>query len=484
MLDSFLKKWEALSHEPRFSKRTENFNHLGGVLSQILSQGEIQIHPIIFAEKHNIELVFLLDVLIFGTKLGLFEVSFRQICPGCGGAEFTVPSLEKISSVGHHCTICQVHIDVVLDEQIEVIFTLAKEFQSKEANSYKNADTFRSHFFSPSLERSRELLSYSKERLVRVEILPPKTKTQITFSPLTGAKLYRLLSVKNHSQVSLSVDKDKGLQKLAIEVRENGFSLESALISEKEIQLNVTNMTSEYYPLTVIKTDFDVLHKILKDHPNTMRQFFSAKDLINLQTFREHFRFETLSSEFCLPIRNMTVLFTDIKGSAELYEEKGDPLAYLLVRKHLQNLTEQTRNQMGCVVKTLGDSVMATFSKPKDAILAALAMQEITYQTTHNRDGIRGLKIGIHEGEVLVVNAESKLDFFGQTINLAARLKDQAQTGDICLTPRVLSGEGVREILTERKWLTESFQSQIKGFSEPLTLERVHLSSKPFKKVA
>jgi class 3 adenylate cyclase len=73
---------------------------------------------------------------------------------------------------------------------------------------------------------------------------------------------------------------------------------------------------------------------------------------------------------------SLTFLFTDLKGSTELYARVGDLVAYELVRKHFHLLNAIVAAEGGAVVKTIGDAVMATFSTPDRAVAAALRMRE------------------------------------------------------------------------------------------------------------
>ena len=121
-----------------------------------------------------------------------------------------------------------------------------------------------------------------------------------------------------------------------------------------------------------------------------------------------------------LPVSHF--LFTDLKGSTELYERVGDLVAYDLVRAHFRVLHEIVAAESGAVVKTIGDAVMATFPTPDRAMAAALKMRE----ALKNLKGDLLLKIGIHEGPCLAVSLNDRQDYFGRTVNIAARVQGLA----------------------------------------------------------
>ena len=143
------------------------------------------------------------------------------------------------------------------------------------------------------------------------------------------------------------------------------------------------------------------------------RPFLTAKRLLSNQTFRDIYRTDTLDVDQRLKITSLTFLFTDLKGSTELYERVGDLVAFDLVREHFRVLNEIVAAEAGAVVKTIGDAVMATFLTPDQALAAALRMRDAMRKLneTHGREDLL-LKIGIHEGPCLAVNAERAAGLF------------------------------------------------------------------------
>src|SRR6266571_3494676 len=170
----------------------------------------------------------------------------------------------------------------------------------------------------------------------------------------------------------------------------------------------------------------DKLHDLL----GKRRPFLTAKRLLTNQTFRDIYRTDTLAVDQRLKITSLTLLFTDLKGSTELYERVGDLVAFDLVRAHFRVLNEIIAAEAGAVVKTIGDAVMATFPTPDRAMAAALRMREAMRSIKHgDRDLL--LKIGIHEGPCLAVTLNDRQDYFGQTVNIAARVQGLAASRSI-----------------------------------------------------
>jgi class 3 adenylate cyclase len=195
----------------------------------------------------------------------------------------------------------------------------------------------------------------------------------------------------------------------------------------------------------------DELHAML----GRRRPFLTAKRLLTNQTFRDLYRTETLDVDQRLKITSLTFLFTDLKGSTELYERVGDLVAYDLVKAHFQILHEVVASEAGAVVKTIGDAVMATFPTPDRAVAAALRMRD----ALHALDADLLLKIGIHEGPCLAVMLNERQDYFGQTVNIASRVQNLAMSRSIFATGPVvehgsasalLARSGIKPVPQER----------------------------------
>jgi hypothetical protein len=130
----------------------------------------------------------------------------------------------------------------------------------------------------------------------------------------------------------------------------------------------------------------------------------TAKRLLTNQTFRDLYRTDTLAVDQRLKILSLTFLFSDLKGSTELYERVGDLVAFDLVKEHFRLLNEIIASERGAVVKTIGDAVMATFAAPEHAVSAAIRMRDAMSDLGAQRQEQNLLlKMGIHEGPCLAV---------------------------------------------------------------------------------
>jgi class 3 adenylate cyclase len=200
--------------------------------------------------------------------------------------------------------------------------------------------------------------------------------------------------------------------------------------------------------------------------------FLSGGTLLTRQTFRKLFRSEHVNEAEGLGVRQVTFLFTDLKGSTALYERLGDLNAYALVREHFAFLDAVIHGHAGAVVKTIGDAVMAAFSRPADAVAAALHMlNDIGQFNREHGEPAVILKIGAHCGPSIAVTLNENLDYFGQTVNIAARVQSFAGPSEICLTEAVYAAPGVRELLAAHEIV--AFEAPLRGVEGRAAVYRV-----------
>src|SRR6185312_4346645 len=198
----------------------------------------------------------------------------------------------------------------------------------------------------------------------------------------------------------------------------------------------------------------------------------TAPEVLSLQAFRDLFAEATLRPGDEAAVGQVTLLFSDLRGSTALYERVGDAVAFNIVRDHFAFLATIVRDHNGAVVKTIGDAVMASFGDPADAVKAGMAMQARIAGFNHERGaGELVLKIGIHVGASVMVSLNERLDYFGSTVNMAARLQGQSEGGDIVLSRAVADDPAVKPLLADVPAHLESVT--LKGFAESVGFVRL-----------
>jgi class 3 adenylate cyclase len=199
--------------------------------------------------------------------------------------------------------------------------------------------------------------------------------------------------------------------------------------------------------------------------------FLSAKRLLSNQTFRDIYRKDTLSVDQRLKITSLTFVFTDLRGSTELYERVGDLAAFDLVKAHFNVLNEIIAAEGGAVVKTIGDAVMATFPTPDRGLAAALKMREAMRKLNQDRGGEDLLlKIGVHEGPCIAVTLNDRQDYFGQTVNIASRVQGLASSREIFATSSVVKDAKASSVLDVTGIQPMPYKAQLRGVSDRVSV--------------
>jgi class 3 adenylate cyclase len=211
----------------------------------------------------------------------------------------------------------------------------------------------------------------------------------------------------------------------------------------------------------------DALHALL----GRRRPFLTAKRLLSNQTFRDVYRTDTIDVDQRLKITSLTFLFTDLRGSTELYERVGDLAAFDLVKTHFSILNEIVAAEAGAVVKTIGDAVMATFPTPDRAVVAAMRMRDAMQRLNKERGNEDLLlKIGIHEGPCIAVSLNERQDYFGQTVNIASRVQHLATSREIFATGSVLEDPRASDLLAERGLKPMSHNVMLRGITDQISI--------------
>ncbi|MDW3687392.1 adenylate/guanylate cyclase domain-containing protein [Cupriavidus sp. CV2] len=158
-----------------------------------------------------------------------------------------------------------------------------------------------------------------------------------------------------------------------------------------------------------------------------------------------------------------SVLFADISDSTKLYEKAGNAAAFRAIGQCIALMKSCSSAQLGRVVKTIGDEVMAVFPSAENAIQAALEMQMAIAALPPVSGLPMSIHIGFHHGPIL---RDASGDVFGDTVNLAARLAKLASQGQI-----ITSKDAVAHLPPRlRQAMRYLYPIQVRGKAEPVEL--------------
>ncbi|MDP9236550.1 MAG: adenylate/guanylate cyclase domain-containing protein [Chloroflexota bacterium] len=156
-----------------------------------------------------------------------------------------------------------------------------------------------------------------------------------------------------------------------------------------------------------------------------------------------------------------TIVFTDIVGHTEMMQRLGDARGRDVLRDHERITREALKQHGGDEAKTDGDSFMAMFTSPSDAVECAIALQRAFAQHAEAGGEPIVVRMGLNIGEPI----EEEGDFFGSAVILGARIKDQAEGGEI-LVP-----EAIRHMLSGKSFIfADRGEVAMKGFEDAVRL--------------
>src|SRR5829696_2431524 len=395
-----------------------------------------------FAARNGLDEEPVIAAFLHAARLGLFELSWNVLCPGCGGVLDAGTTLKTVNRAEYSCALCAAGYEPTLDEMVEVTFTVSprvRRVAAHDPNSLPMWDYCRQIFWGSGVDLPDDLQGIIDEITLEAIELPPGEKALLALQlPAKFALVFDQVHAANEI-----LEMRPGPLRLSLENRCDVRVLPGVWVADER------------------------LHDLLGHR----RPFLTAKRLLTNQTFRDIYRTDTLDVDQRLKITSLTFLFTDLRGSTELYERVGDLAAFDLVRAHLRVLTEIVAAEAGAVVKTIGDAVMATFPTPDRAVAAALRMRDAMQSLTNEqkREDLL-LKIGIHEGPCLAVTLNDRQDYFGQTVNIAARVQGLAVSRSIFATGAVIENPESSRLLDRRGLKPIPQRAALRGIADEMAV--------------
>ena len=201
----------------------------------------------------------------------------------------------------------------------------------------------------------------------------------------------------------------------------------------------------------------------------------TAAMVSTMQEFRDLFSSEALAPGLQLGIENLAFMFTDLTGSTALYQAIGQARAFRLVQDHFAVLGAAIHANRGALVKTVGDAVMATFASGADALAAGLQIQHEVRDLAvpEGVDAAHLVKIGLHQGPCVAVTLNDRLDYFGTTVNTAARIEHECRGGQIVASLVVCQSDAAASLLESSGAHLQEEVVRLRGVAEPVPVYRI-----------
>jgi class 3 adenylate cyclase len=450
---------------------------VAGAILRLIDQGEDhelnRINLLDLAKQTGLDEERVISGFLHASRLGLFDLTWNVLCPGCGGVLDAHDTLKSLSPEDYQCGLCACGYQASVDEQVEVAFTVSpriRRIAAHDPNTLPLWEYFKQMFWSSGVDLNKESFEQLTDEVTLDALELPAGQKAVLSLQLPPQFIIVFEPVTHSAQfIDVQGEPTKERQQLSLIYNKVHGPVGTTQLRPGPLRLSLDNQAG-VRTLPTVFIAADALHDLI----GKRKPFLTAKRMLSNQTFRDVFKADNLNIDQRLKITSLTFLFTDLKGSTALYERVGDLAAFDLVRAHFQALLEIISSEKGAVVKTIGDAVMATFVRPEHAIVAGLRMRAAMDALNAER-GSNDLvvKIGIHEGPCLAVMLNERQDYFGQTVNIAARVQSLSTSQEIHITGPVIDAPGVAEILDRQAIKPIQKQAALRGIADKMLVYEI-----------
>ena len=377
------------------------------------------------------------ELFLAAARKGVVAMGWELLCPRCRGAKSRVSRLQDLPR-GAHCSSCNIDYERNFSRNVELTFHPEP-------------------WIRPLPDGEMCMLGQGSQRHIKFqgEVAAQSVKAfELSLAP--GP--YRFRTV----EAGAEADRDIGADGVIPTVVARG----------PDILLEEAGGRNEL----AIRNESDRPLVFVIENRNWVKDALTGERVIAMPAFRRLCPEQLLRPGDNAEIGSIAIMFTDLKGSTELYDALGDAPAYNLVRDHFSFLSDRVQRHHGFVVKTVGDAVMAAFSRPDHAVRAALAIQDDVASFNSARGGGRSttpivLKLGLHAGPCIAVTTGDALDYFGATVNIAARLEHQCRGGEVIVSEALARDAETAAALADRTQIEET--AMVRGVSAPVRFVRI-----------
>lgn len=396
-----------------------------------------RMRPYELADRWKLPRREVLRAFLSATRAGTLNLRWSVLCPGCRGPSSGVETLEALQRESH-CPACNIRFDAAFDRSVEV--------------------TFDARPVRPGLEDDALFCIASPQRSPHVHaqrVIAAGARESAELTLQMGA--YDVNAAGMHA-VPFLVSSDEVSNELPVRISTHAVTLPHA-VADGVLRVSFENTTQS-----------DALVRIEEGRwPDTI---VTAAQVTALQEFRDLFSSEVLSPGLELSIESIAVLFTDLVGSTAMYSRTGDAPAFRIVTDHFDVIRAVVSRYEGAIVKTIGDAVMAVFLDAGNCLRAAVELDRSVQGITCEGLPLR-LRVGMHAGPCIAMRANERIDYFGTTVNLAARLESAANAGEVTMARSVAQRAEVSPLISQTGIRLYDETLAIKGFAQPVEIVRL-----------
>jgi class 3 adenylate cyclase len=373
----------------------------------------------------------LLRVFLHATRAGMLDLSWDVVCPHCRGVAGATGVLGELPASGS-CDSCQIDFATSGDQAVEITFHVHPSIREVPRRMFCSAE------------------ASSKDHIRVQRTVLPGAVSEVSPALAAGRYRLRLQSEKRYGYLDVGTG--------------------TAAAIDWSARAEPDERASGPAPMLRLVNDGDEAQTFVVEVAQWSDIALRPGRLLSFQEFRDLFSDEYLGADVQLSIGEQTILFTDMVGSTALYAERGDPAAFVEVKRHFKDVFAILEKHRGALVKTIGDAAMGAFNNPLDAVKASKAIQDCFH--AGREDSLARLRISLNTGPCIAVRLNTDIDYFGHTVNVAAKLQATAESWQISMSKAVYDAPGVAAWLAEQGAPLEDMAYSSKAIREPIAVKR------------
>jgi adenylate cyclase len=421
--------------------------HAGRLLTYVQTADDLElarIRPYPLADAWGLDRSELLVTCLASVLAGVLDLRWEVVCPGCVNPVARFPTLSDLGAEGR-CHVCDLAFVLDFERSVEATFNPNPSVREVSLGPWCSGGPARYPHAHTQM------------------LLPAGARTRLAVPTTVGT--YRLF-VRGDASQEIEVDPGAPVE----------TSVKALLAPGEAPDARPALRVAPGGAIYVENTDpANDAHARIESVPARL-DAASARDVTALDAFRTRFSSETLRPGVALHVERVALLFSDLSASTELYARLGDAAAFRLVSDHFDVMRAAIVRHGGSVVKTIGDAVMAAFRDEDAAVAAALhalaAMED--FRARSETRAATHVKLGVHAGPCYAIFANGTNDYFGQTVNIAARMQSLAAPAELALAAPL--AERARPPEGWRLDVTAPEEARLRGVGAPVLVRRLRLT--------
>ncbi|MFT6630511.1 MAG: hypothetical protein ACJAS4_000449 [Bacteriovoracaceae bacterium] len=348
------------------------------------------------SKEWGVETDELIPSFLKASKANYFDLCWDTVCPHCKGARSRSGHLEDLL-FQNHCEPCSLTFELDDIDFIDVSFKINDNLRKVPEVNFCAAEP------------------HKKAHIYLQEKLDPKDNLELEYELEHGNYRLRVLGFDNTFV----------LQVISDEVSTLSWNLaESQVLKGQGGKLKIGIMNSNSSSRSII------FEKIA---PPPF--YLSPLEVFNSPCFRKLYASETIAKGIQLKLPAQIILFTDVVDSTKFYQRVGDIEAYRQIKLHFEIVEAVLEKRKGIIIKTIGDAVMASFPSVVEVLNAA---KEICENLNNHPEIDFKIRLSVHKGPMIAVNYNTGIDYFGDNVNLSAKLQAISEGDEISFSKELL----------------------------------------------